>query len=186
MGVFVPFTLLQLLHLKVFPNKKLKNLKNDIVTKSDYFLNIFYFLSFLLFLLLFSHLSPAPLQKSKAGEKGISVGQTVITKHRNTRYYSCRVIAVTSQTFYEVMFDDGSFSRDTFPEDIVVSSWGACFQVYFLCNKPADSLRDLSFGFWGNSFHLLLDSGLLFFHCKEILFSRRFLSLHHSEQSVAR
>nr|XP_021538102.1 lysine-specific demethylase 4C [Neomonachus schauinslandi] len=60
-----------------------------------------------------------PNVKSKAGEKGISVGQTVITKHRNTRYYSCRVIAVTSQTFYEVVFDDGSFSRDTFPEDIV-------------------------------------------------------------------
>ncbi|XP_053512521.1 lysine-specific demethylase 4C isoform X3 [Artibeus jamaicensis] len=60
-----------------------------------------------------------PHVKFKAGEKGISVGQTVITKHRNTRYYSCRVIAITSQTFYEVMFDDGSFSRDTFPEDIV-------------------------------------------------------------------
>uniref|UniRef100_A0A5F9DB57 [histone H3]-trimethyl-L-lysine(9) demethylase n=1 Tax=Oryctolagus cuniculus TaxID=9986 RepID=A0A5F9DB57_RABIT len=64
-----------------------------------------------------------PLQrlklKAKASEKAITVGQTVITKHRNTRYYSCRVIAVTSQTFYEVMFDDGSFSRDTFPEDIV-------------------------------------------------------------------
>ncbi|XP_070231972.1 lysine-specific demethylase 4C isoform X3 [Bos mutus] len=60
-----------------------------------------------------------PNVKSKAGEKGISVGQTVITKHRNTRYYSCRVIAVTAQTFYEVVFDDGSFSRDTFPEDIV-------------------------------------------------------------------
>ncbi|XP_055986551.1 lysine-specific demethylase 4C [Sorex fumeus] len=57
--------------------------------------------------------------KSKPGEKGICIGQTVITKHRNTRYYSCRVIAVTSQTFYEVVFDDGSFSRDTFPEDIV-------------------------------------------------------------------
>ncbi|XP_062064252.1 lysine-specific demethylase 4C isoform X2 [Lepus europaeus] len=60
-----------------------------------------------------------PNVKSKASEKAITVGQTVITKHRNTRYYSCRVIAVTSQTFYEVMFDDGSFSRDTFPEDIV-------------------------------------------------------------------
>ncbi|XP_057576385.1 lysine-specific demethylase 4C isoform X3 [Hippopotamus amphibius kiboko] len=60
-----------------------------------------------------------PNVKSKAGEKGISVGQTVITKHRNTRYYSCRVMAVTAQTFYEVVFDDGSFSRDTFPEDIV-------------------------------------------------------------------
>ncbi|KAM9083093.1 lysine-specific demethylase 4C isoform 2-T2 [Megaptera novaeangliae] len=61
----------------------------------------------------------SPNVKSKAGEKGIAVGQTVITKHRNTRYYSCRVIAVTAQTFYEVVFDDGSFSRDTFPEDIV-------------------------------------------------------------------
>lgn len=68
------------------------------------------------------------------------MGQTVITKHRNTRYYSCRVIAVTSQTFYEVMFDDGSFSRDTFPEDIVVSSWGACPQ-FTLCMK----LKQLNF-----------------------------------------
>ncbi|XP_062828006.1 lysine-specific demethylase 4C isoform X2 [Anolis carolinensis] len=57
--------------------------------------------------------------KSKVLEKAVSVGQTVIAKHRNTRYYSCRVREVTSQVFYEVMFDDGSFSRDTFPEDIV-------------------------------------------------------------------
>ncbi|XP_051498720.1 lysine-specific demethylase 4C isoform X3 [Apus apus] len=58
--------------------------------------------------------------RPKTCEKAITVGQTVITKHRNTRYYSCRVIGVTSQLFYEVMFDDGSFSLDTFPEDIVV------------------------------------------------------------------
>ncbi|KAM9587698.1 lysine-specific demethylase 4C isoform 2-T3 [Morphnus guianensis] len=57
--------------------------------------------------------------RAKAHKKAITVGQTVITKHRNTRYYSCRVIGVTSQLFYEVMFDDGSFSLDTFPEDIV-------------------------------------------------------------------
>ncbi|XP_040435683.1 lysine-specific demethylase 4C isoform X2 [Falco naumanni] len=64
-----------------------------------------------------------PLQRlklrAKACEKTITVGQTVITKHKNTRYYSCRVKGVTSQLFYEVMFDDGSFSLDTFPEDIV-------------------------------------------------------------------
>uniref|UniRef100_A0A672MSN6 [histone H3]-trimethyl-L-lysine(9) demethylase n=1 Tax=Sinocyclocheilus grahami TaxID=75366 RepID=A0A672MSN6_SINGR len=47
------------------------------------------------------------------------VGQTVISKHKNLRYYSSRVTQVTAQTFYEVMFDDGSFSNDTFPEDIV-------------------------------------------------------------------
>ncbi|XP_054665213.1 lysine-specific demethylase 4C isoform X2 [Grus americana] len=57
--------------------------------------------------------------RAKACEKAITVGQTVITKHKNTRYYSCRVIGVTSQLFYEVVFDDGSFSLDTFPEDIV-------------------------------------------------------------------
>ncbi|XP_048111122.1 lysine-specific demethylase 4C [Alosa alosa] len=47
------------------------------------------------------------------------VGQTVISKHKNLRYYSSRVTHITSHTFYEVMFDDGSFSNDTFPEDIV-------------------------------------------------------------------
>ncbi|XP_074788170.1 lysine-specific demethylase 4C isoform X3 [Athene noctua] len=57
--------------------------------------------------------------RPNACDKAIAVGQTVITKHRNTRYYSCRVMGVTSQLFYEVTFDDGSFSLDTFPEDIV-------------------------------------------------------------------
>ncbi|XP_064411085.1 lysine-specific demethylase 4C isoform X2 [Latimeria chalumnae] len=51
--------------------------------------------------------------------KNIAVGDTVISKHRNRRYYSCRVTQVTSQTFYELLFDDGSFSRDTYPEDII-------------------------------------------------------------------
>ncbi|XP_043917027.1 lysine-specific demethylase 4C isoform X2 [Protopterus annectens] len=49
----------------------------------------------------------------------LSVGETVVAKYRNSRYYNCRVIGRTSQTFYEVMFEDGSFSKDTFPEDIV-------------------------------------------------------------------
>uniref|UniRef100_A0A8C2CR34 [histone H3]-trimethyl-L-lysine(9) demethylase n=1 Tax=Cyprinus carpio TaxID=7962 RepID=A0A8C2CR34_CYPCA len=49
----------------------------------------------------------------------LEVGQTVISKHKNLRYYSSRVTQVTAHTFYEVMFDDGSFSNDTFPEDIV-------------------------------------------------------------------
>lgn len=53
--------------------------------------------------------------------KKLCIGQTVIAKHRNTRYYSCKVVDMTSQTFYEVEFDDGSISKDTFPEDIVVS-----------------------------------------------------------------
>uniref|UniRef100_A0A669DPU0 [histone H3]-trimethyl-L-lysine(9) demethylase n=1 Tax=Oreochromis niloticus TaxID=8128 RepID=A0A669DPU0_ORENI len=54
-----------------------------------------------------------------ANQASISLGQTVISKHKNLRYYSSKVTQITSQTFYEVMFDDGSFSNDTYPEDIV-------------------------------------------------------------------
>ncbi|XP_029461035.1 lysine-specific demethylase 4C isoform X2 [Rhinatrema bivittatum] len=57
--------------------------------------------------------------RTNLSEKDISVGQTVISKHKNARYYSCRVTKVTAQTFYKIVFDDGSFSSDTFPEDIV-------------------------------------------------------------------
>lgn len=65
------------------------------------------------------HQSRSSLAKQRACQKAIALGQTVISKHKNLRYYSSKVTQVTSQTFYEVMFDDGSFSNDTFPEDIV-------------------------------------------------------------------
>ncbi|XP_037620608.1 lysine-specific demethylase 4C isoform X2 [Sebastes umbrosus] len=55
----------------------------------------------------------------RACQAPISLGQTVISKHKNLRYYSSKVTQITSQMFYEVMFDDGSFSNDTYPEDIV-------------------------------------------------------------------
>uniref|UniRef100_A0AAR2KXB2 [histone H3]-trimethyl-L-lysine(9) demethylase n=1 Tax=Pygocentrus nattereri TaxID=42514 RepID=A0AAR2KXB2_PYGNA len=57
--------------------------------------------------------------KLKVSRTELALGQTVITKHKNLRYYSSRVTEVMAQTFYEVMFDDGSFSNDTYPEDIV-------------------------------------------------------------------
>uniref|UniRef100_A0A671RNU9 [histone H3]-trimethyl-L-lysine(9) demethylase n=1 Tax=Sinocyclocheilus anshuiensis TaxID=1608454 RepID=A0A671RNU9_9TELE len=50
----------------------------------------------------------------------IEKGQKVISKHRNGRYYHCEVVELTKATFYEVIFDDGSFSDNLFPEDIVV------------------------------------------------------------------
>ncbi|XP_072318995.1 lysine-specific demethylase 4C isoform X2 [Eucyclogobius newberryi] len=63
------------------------------------------------------------MRSSSAKQQGcqgsISLGQTVISKHKNLRYYSSKVTQITSQNFYEVMFDDGSFSNDTYPEDIV-------------------------------------------------------------------
>uniref|UniRef100_A0A671YCB0 Lysine-specific demethylase 4B n=1 Tax=Sparus aurata TaxID=8175 RepID=A0A671YCB0_SPAAU len=57
--------------------------------------------------------------RSSSAVTSISLGQTVISKHKNLRYYSSKVTEISSQMFYEVMFDDGSFSNDTYPEDIV-------------------------------------------------------------------
>lgn len=50
----------------------------------------------------------------------LTVGQRVICKHKNGRYYQCDVVQLSKETFYEVNFDDGSFSDNLFPEDIVV------------------------------------------------------------------
>ncbi|XP_055473674.1 lysine-specific demethylase 4B isoform X2 [Psammomys obesus] len=62
--------------------------------------------------------------KHRAGAAGgqllrvVSLGQVVITKNRNGLYYRCRVIGTTAQTFYEVNFDDGSYSDNLYPESI--------------------------------------------------------------------
>ncbi|KAF6094464.1 lysine demethylase 4B [Phyllostomus discolor] len=50
--------------------------------------------------------------------RAVSLGQVVITKNRNGLYYRCRVIGTTTQTFYEVNFDDGSYSDNLHPESI--------------------------------------------------------------------
>lgn len=52
----------------------------------------------------------------------VTLGQTVITKNRNGLYYRCKVIGMTTQTFYEVNFDDGSYSDNVYPESIIVSN----------------------------------------------------------------
>ncbi|KAJ8336153.1 hypothetical protein SKAU_G00394960 [Synaphobranchus kaupii] len=74
---------------------------------------------YVVFITCHRHQSRSPSAKSNTCKKDIVLGQTVITKHKNLRYYGSRVTHLMSQTFYEVMFDDGSFSSDTFPEDIV-------------------------------------------------------------------
>lgn len=61
----------------------------------------------------------------------VSLGQVVITKNRNGLYYRCRVIGTTAQTFYEVNFDDGSYSDNLYPESITVRGvarvgWQGC------------------------------------------------------------
>uniref|UniRef100_A0A8K9VGT2 [histone H3]-trimethyl-L-lysine(9) demethylase n=1 Tax=Oncorhynchus mykiss TaxID=8022 RepID=A0A8K9VGT2_ONCMY len=56
--------------------------------------------------------------KSPAAMRELEVGQNVICKHKNGRYYQCEVLELTIATFYEVVFDDGSYSDNLFPEDI--------------------------------------------------------------------
>uniref|UniRef100_A0A673X0L1 [histone H3]-trimethyl-L-lysine(9) demethylase n=1 Tax=Salmo trutta TaxID=8032 RepID=A0A673X0L1_SALTR len=57
--------------------------------------------------------------KVKNSHKYLTVGRRVICKHKNGRYYQCDVVQLSKETFYEVNFDDGSFSDNLFPEDIV-------------------------------------------------------------------
>ncbi|ROL41633.1 Lysine-specific demethylase 4A [Anabarilius grahami] len=65
------------------------------------------------------HKGPVQSERNKAAMRELCVGQKVICKHKNGRYYQCEVIQLTKETFYEVNFDDGSFSDNLFPEDIV-------------------------------------------------------------------
>ncbi|XP_076871258.1 lysine-specific demethylase 4A [Brachyhypopomus gauderio] len=65
------------------------------------------------------HKGPAQSERNKETMRDLSVGQKVICKHRNGRYYQCDVVQLSKETFYEVNFDDGSFSDNLFPEDIV-------------------------------------------------------------------
>ncbi|XP_041745683.2 lysine-specific demethylase 4B-like isoform X1 [Coregonus clupeaformis] len=58
--------------------------------------------------------------KARAGPRGeFSLGQKVIGRNNDGWFYPCTVIGMTSQTFYEVNYDDGSFCDNMFPENVV-------------------------------------------------------------------
>uniref|UniRef100_A0A8C7AVV3 [histone H3]-trimethyl-L-lysine(9) demethylase n=1 Tax=Neovison vison TaxID=452646 RepID=A0A8C7AVV3_NEOVI len=63
-------------------------------------------------------IDPVPSRPQAQFLRAVSLGQTVITKNRNGLYYRCRVIGASAQTFYEVNFDDGSYSDNLYPESI--------------------------------------------------------------------
>uniref|UniRef100_A0A6Q2Z1Z2 [histone H3]-trimethyl-L-lysine(9) demethylase n=1 Tax=Esox lucius TaxID=8010 RepID=A0A6Q2Z1Z2_ESOLU len=65
------------------------------------------------------HKGPIQTERNKAAMHELIVGQRVICKHKNGRYYQCDVVQLSKETFYEVNFDDGSFSDNLFPQDIV-------------------------------------------------------------------
>ncbi|XP_069795083.1 lysine-specific demethylase 4A [Narcine bancroftii] len=74
---------------------------------------------FVVFITCCRHKTPSQAERSKLALNEIEVGQKVISKHKNGRFYQCEVVGLSKETFYEVNFDDGSFSDNLYPEDIV-------------------------------------------------------------------
>ncbi|XP_051554735.1 lysine-specific demethylase 4A [Myxocyprinus asiaticus] len=74
---------------------------------------------FVIYFTCWRHKGGTHIERNKASLRELENGQKVICKHRNGRYYHCEVVELTKATFYEVIFDDGSFSDNLFPEDIV-------------------------------------------------------------------
>nr|XP_061797327.1 lysine-specific demethylase 4A-like [Nerophis lumbriciformis] len=64
------------------------------------------------------HKAPPIVERNKDSMRALTAGQKVICKYRNGRYYHSEVKELTTAIFYEVVFDDGSYSDNLFPEDI--------------------------------------------------------------------
>ncbi|XP_067330609.1 lysine-specific demethylase 4A isoform X2 [Channa argus] len=73
---------------------------------------------FIVFITCHRHRAPVLPERNKASMQELAVGQKVICKYKNGRYYHSDVSELTTATFYEVVFDDGSYSDNLFPEDI--------------------------------------------------------------------
>nr|XP_054593227.1 lysine-specific demethylase 4A isoform X2 [Nothobranchius furzeri] len=73
---------------------------------------------FVVFVTCHRHRAPLIPERTTASLQELTVGQKVICKHRNSRYYQSDVVELTTATFYEVVFDDGSYSDNLLPEDI--------------------------------------------------------------------
>ncbi|XP_054482589.1 lysine-specific demethylase 4A-like isoform X2 [Anoplopoma fimbria] len=73
---------------------------------------------FIVFITCHRHKAPSIPERNKASMRELAVGQRVICKYKNGRYYHSEVVELTTATFYEVVFDDGSYSDNLLPEDI--------------------------------------------------------------------
>ncbi|XP_069568540.1 lysine-specific demethylase 4A isoform X2 [Brachyistius frenatus] len=73
---------------------------------------------FIVFITCHRHRTPVIPERNKASMRALAVGQRVICKYKNGRYYQSEVMELTTATFYEVVFDDGSYSDNLLPEDI--------------------------------------------------------------------
>jgi jumonji domain-containing protein 2 len=59
--------------------------------------------------------------RSESNLAPVASGDHVIAKHRNGRYYRALVLSATNNVFYKVTFEDGTYSNDMFPDDIVLA-----------------------------------------------------------------
>lgn len=50
----------------------------------------------------------------------LKVGDEVYAKHKNGRYYLGTLKSLSDVLYYCVIFDDGTMSRDLYPDDIIV------------------------------------------------------------------
>ncbi|XP_026168888.1 lysine-specific demethylase 4A isoform X2 [Mastacembelus armatus] len=73
---------------------------------------------FIVFITCHRHRAPVIPERNKSSMQELAVGQKVICKYKNGRYYHSELLELTTATFYEVVFDDGSYSDNLFPEDI--------------------------------------------------------------------
>ncbi|XP_047223909.1 lysine-specific demethylase 4A isoform X3 [Girardinichthys multiradiatus] len=73
---------------------------------------------FVVFITCHRHRAPVIPERNKESLRDLARSQKVICKHKNGRYYHSEVVELTTATFYEVVFDDGSYSDNLFPEDI--------------------------------------------------------------------
>ncbi|XP_034558558.1 lysine-specific demethylase 4A isoform X4 [Notolabrus celidotus] len=73
---------------------------------------------FIVFVTCHRHRTPVIPERNKASMRDLTEGQRVICKYKNGRYYQSQLMELTTATFYEVVFDDGSYSDNLFPEDI--------------------------------------------------------------------
>ena len=50
----------------------------------------------------------------------MKIGDRVLAKHKNGRFYSSKVLGFEEEVYYQVDFSDGSYSNNLFAQDIVV------------------------------------------------------------------
>ncbi|XP_023662303.1 lysine-specific demethylase 4B-like isoform X2 [Paramormyrops kingsleyae] len=57
--------------------------------------------------------------RSRLSSRDLLLGQRIVGRNRDGWYYPCWVIGMATQTFYEINFEDGSYSDNVYPDSIL-------------------------------------------------------------------